>query len=77
MSQLPNVYATPYFLKKLIHLLKVKEKFFDLLKPKSYLSRLENIACHTIQINALFTACQKLLKSYFPANFSLELHQDN
>ena len=53
------------------------ENFFDLLKPKSYLSRLENIACHTTQINALFTACQKPLNSYFPANFSLELHQDN
>ena len=28
----------------LIHLLKVKGKFFDLLQPKPYLSRLENIA---------------------------------
>ena len=28
---------------KLIHLLKVTGKFFDLLKPKSYLSRLDDI----------------------------------
>ena len=35
ISQLPNVYAASYFLKKRIDLLKGKEKFFDLLKPKS------------------------------------------
>ena len=35
ISQLPNVYAASYFLKKLIDLLKGKGKFFDLLKPKS------------------------------------------
>ena len=48
ISQLPNVYATPYFFKKLIHILNVKGSLFDLLKPKSYLSRLENIACHAV-----------------------------
>ena len=31
-------------LKKFIHLLKATGKKFDLLKPKSYLSRLEDIA---------------------------------
>ena len=44
--QLSNVYATSYFLEKLANLLKIKEKFFDLLKPKSYLSWLEDIARH-------------------------------
>ena len=48
MSQLPNVYAIPhfFFFKKLIHLLRVTGKKFDMLKPKSYLSKLEVIACH-------------------------------
>ena len=33
------MYATSYFLEKLANLLKIKGKFFDLLKPKSYLNR--------------------------------------
>ena len=32
--------------KKLIHVLKITEFFFDILKPKSYLSRFEDIAHH-------------------------------
>ena len=45
ISQLLNDYATTYFLKKLMHLqIKLEGKFFDLLKPKSCLSRLEDIA---------------------------------
>ena len=50
ISQLPNVYATHYLFKKLIHLLKVKGKFVNFLKPKSYLRRLEDIA-HANQRN--------------------------
>ena len=47
ISQLPNVYATPYFFKKFIHLLKVKGNVFDMLIPaKSCLSRPEDIARH-------------------------------
>ena len=38
-----NVYATSYFFGKLIHLLKVTLKRFDLLKPKSYLTMLEEV----------------------------------
>ena len=36
ISQLPNGYASPHFYKKIIHLLKVTGKNFDLLKPESY-----------------------------------------
>ena len=32
ISQMPNIFATSYFLKKSIHLLKVKGNFFDLLR---------------------------------------------
>ena len=70
---LPNVYATSYFLKKLIHLLKVTGKVFDVLKPKSYLSRQKDMAHYVTYVNALFTISPvlwKLLNSYFPANFS-------
>ena len=37
-------------------------KFFNLLKPKSYLSSLENTA-HSTQVNSLFTASPMLLKA--------------
>ena len=46
-----------------------------MLKPKSYLSKLEDIACHVTYYLPLSRFYQKLLNSYFPANFSLELHQ--
>ena len=42
ISQLSNVYATPYFSKKVIHLLNVTGKNFDLSKPKYCLIRLEH-----------------------------------
>ena len=48
---------------KLIHLLKVTGKIFDLLKPKSYLSRLEDIARHVTYVNALFTTSPALSKA--------------
>ena len=35
---------------------------FDLLKPKSYLSRLEEIARHATYVNALFTTSPVLPK---------------
>ena len=44
ISQLPNVYAAPYFLKKFIHLLKCNGENFGLSKRKSDLIRLEHIA---------------------------------
>ena len=48
----------------MIHLLKVTGKLFDLLKkPKSYLSRLEDIARHVTYINALFTTSLVLPKA--------------
>ena len=51
-------------LKKLLHLLKVTGKVFELLKPKSYLSRLEDIAPHATYINTLFTASPVLSKAF-------------
>ena len=36
---------------------------FDLLKPKSYLSRLEEIARHATYVNALFTTSPVLPKA--------------
>ena len=50
ISKLPNLSATPYFLKKLKHLFKIEGKKFDLLKSKSYLSRLEDVV---IQIKSM------------------------
>ena len=47
----------------MIHLLKVKEIFFDLLKTKSYLSRLEDIA-HATSVDPLFTTFLILLKAF-------------
>ena len=47
-----------------------------MLKPKSYLSRLEDIARLATYHNALFTTSPVLSKAsenYFPTNFSLEL----
>ena len=38
-------------------------KTFDLLKPKSYLNRLEDIARHTTLVNALFTTSPILPKT--------------
>ena len=38
-------------------------KRFDLLKPKSYLSRLEHIAPHATEVNALFTTFPVLSKA--------------
>ena len=38
-------------------------KLFDLLKPKSYLSRLEDMACHTTLVNALFATSPVLSKA--------------
>ena len=39
-------------------------KLFDLLKkPKSYLGRLEGIACHATYVNALFTTSPVLSKA--------------
>ena len=48
---------------KLIHLLKVTGKIFDPLKPKSYLSRLEDIARHVTYVNSLFTTSLVLSKA--------------
>ena len=47
----------------LIHLLKVTRKFFDLLKPKSYLSRLEDIVCYATEVYSLFTTSLVLSKA--------------
>ena len=47
----------------MIHSLKVMGKRFDLLKPKSYLSRLEHIAPHATEVNALFTTFPVLSKA--------------
>ena len=44
ISQLQNVYAILYFLEKIIHVLKLTGKSFDLLKLKSYLIRLKDIS---------------------------------
>ena len=55
--------------------IKATGKIFNMLKPKSYLSKLEDIACHVTYYLPLSRFYQKLLNSYFPANFSLELHQ--
>ena len=38
-------------------------KLFELLKPKSYLSRLEDIARHVTYVNALFTTSPALSKA--------------
>ena len=48
---------------KLIHLLKVTRKLFDLFKPKSYLSRLKDIARHSAEVNILFTTSPVLSKA--------------
>ena len=58
---------------KLMHLLKVTGKIFDLLKSKSYLSRLGDVAHQSTHYLSLPWLCQKLLSSYVPTNFSLEL----
>ena len=47
----------------MIHLLKVTGKLFDLLKSKSYLSSLEDIAHHATYVNALFTTSLVLSKA--------------
>ena len=47
----------------MIHLLKVTGKRFDLLKPKSYLSRLEDIARHATQVSTLLTTSPVLSKA--------------
>ena len=69
ISQLPNVYAAPYFLKKLMHLLKCNGKNFGLSKPKSYLIRVEYIARERNIYR--FPGVVK----NFPAKFLLELRQ--
>ena len=47
----------------MIHLLKVTGKLFDLLKPKSYLSRLQDTARHATSANVLFTTSPVLSKA--------------
>ena len=60
--------------------LKVTEKLFDLLKPKSSLSRLEEIARMQLSQRIIYHFIrfrQKLLSSYFPTNFSIEIQKFN
>ena len=61
------------------HLPKVTGNSFDLLKPKSYLSRFEDTARHVKSTHylPLLQFCQTLLSSYFSTNFSLELQKFN
>ena len=64
------------FFKRMI-LPKVTGQTFDLLKPKSYLSRWEDMQLNLTHYLLLPRFCQKLLNSYFPINFSLELQEYN
>ena len=46
----------------MIQLIKVTRKSLDLLKPKSYLNKLEDIAHYATYVNALFTTSPVLPK---------------